>query len=232
MNPPGAVKQNLQQKVTQQIRKAILSGKLRADAHFGEAQIADMLGVSRSPVREAIKTLEGEGLLETLATGRTIVTGFTPADLSNLYELRFDLEWKAIQSLHKKGAFSFQHAAECEKLLQYMESCTDYHGSYIQLDTLFHRKLVEASGNRPLIRIWTTMIQTILTLQEITNEQIDQAQMNELTKVHRAIYQSIKDGTPRLTKTLLLKHIEQGVDIVTGILEANLLKHIDFDGIR
>lgn len=231
MIPNPVIKQNLQQKITHRIRKKILSGRLKEGSHFNEANIAEMLKVSRSPVREAIKTLESEGLLQTLPTGRTIVTGFTPRDLADLYGLRFDLEWKAIHALHKKSVLTIQQSVEIEKLLQLMEQCDDYHGRYIHLDTLFHRKLVEAAGNRPLIRIWSTMIQTILALQEITNDKITQISMDELSLMHRSIFQSIKAGTPQVTKSLLKEHIQIGVDIVTKVLEENIAKNMELDDI-
>ncbi|UVI28344.1 GntR family transcriptional regulator [Paenibacillus spongiae] len=229
MVPKPSDKRTLQQTITHRIRKKILSGHLTANSHLNEANVAEMLGVSRSPVREAIKTLESEGLLKTLSTGRTIVIGFTPKDLADLYELRFDLEWKSMQALHKRGILTVEQWIEIEKVLQLMEQCTDYHGSYIYLDTMFHRKVVEAASNRPLFRIWSTMIQTITALQEITNEQIDQPGMNELTQMHRDIFQSIRGGEAKTTKALLHKHIQAGVDIVTRVLEESIARNIETD---
>jgi DNA-binding GntR family transcriptional regulator len=229
MNLKSMEKMNTPQKVAHIIRKQILSGRLKADSHFNEANMAEMLGVSRSPVREAIKLLESEGLLETLRTGRTIVVGFTPTDLVNLYELRFDLEWKAIQPLHKKQFLSIQQMMEIEKLVQAMESCSDDKYAYRNLDVMYHRKLIEASNNRPLIRIWKTMIQTITALQEITNEKIQLDLLSEMNHIHRSILESIKEGNTKETKAFLQTHIQSGVKIVTQVLEENIARNIEID---
>lgn len=224
MNPP-AVKMTLSEKASHMIRKRILSGQWKAGTHFNEAAVAELLGVSRSPLRDAIKTLESEGLLETLATGRTMIIGFTPEDLVNLYELRLLLEWKAIQPLHKKGAFAFDRMVEVEKVLQRMETIPASREEYLYLDTLFHRTLVEASGNRPLLRMWSTMIQTIMALQEITNERIGQ-HVEAITRVHRDIFESVKRGNVKETKGLLEKHIHDGIEITSAVLEENIRNNL------
>jgi DNA-binding GntR family transcriptional regulator len=217
-------KKNLPEKVSRYIRKQILSGYLTAGTHLNEGAIAEEIGVSRSPVREAIKILENEGIIETLPTGRTIVLGFTLMDLKNLYELRFDLEWKAIQPLHEKGMLSFVQIGEMERILNRMKREETSIEEFELLDTLFHRKLVEASKNRPLIRTWKTLIQTILTLQEITNEHKDKQFLVNLGGNHREIFDSIKQGDNENTRQLLSKHCQDGLDIVSRVLEENITR--------
>ena len=75
-----------------------MSGELASGVHFNEVEFAERCGVSRSPIREAIRMLEHEGLLHTEASGRTKVSAWTSTDLHDLYDLRYDLEWKAAQT--------------------------------------------------------------------------------------------------------------------------------------
>ena len=74
------------------LREAITSGRLPPDARIKQEQIAAELGVSRTPVREALHLLEREGLVRLVPRRGAIVQGFTAADVRELYELRELLE--------------------------------------------------------------------------------------------------------------------------------------------
>lgn len=75
-----------------QLRNAILDGDLGADSVLSQVQLAKQLGVSRTPLREALRTLEREGLVESLPNRRTRVAAFEPRDLDELYGTRIMLE--------------------------------------------------------------------------------------------------------------------------------------------
>src|SRR6185295_11391540 len=84
--------QQLTDRVHAALREAITSGRLAPDARIKQEQIAAELGVSRTPVREALHLLEREGLVRLVPRRGAIVQGFTAADVRELYELRELLE--------------------------------------------------------------------------------------------------------------------------------------------
>ena len=84
--------QQLTDRVLVALREAITSGRLPADARIKQEQIAAELGVSRTPVREALVLLEQEGLVRLVPRRGALVQGFTAADVRELYELRELLE--------------------------------------------------------------------------------------------------------------------------------------------
>ncbi len=83
---------SLKEKAYAEIRRRILSGELSADAPLSEYQLADELGLSRTPVREAVKRLESEGLLQSIPNRGTFVAELTARDISEIYQVREQLE--------------------------------------------------------------------------------------------------------------------------------------------
>lgn len=77
------------------LRESILRGELVPGAHLGEVEIADRLGVSRTPVREALSRLAAEGLVEVLPHRGARVVSFSPADLDGIFDVRLALEPQA-----------------------------------------------------------------------------------------------------------------------------------------
>lgn len=77
------------------LREAILRGELAAGAHLGEVELAERLGVSRTPVREALSRLASEGLVEVLPHRGARVVTFSPDDLDGIFDVRLALEPRA-----------------------------------------------------------------------------------------------------------------------------------------
>lgn len=74
------------------LREAILGGDLAAGSHLGEVEIAERLGLSRTPVREALGRLAAEGLVEVLPHRGARVVSFSRADLDGIFDVRLSLE--------------------------------------------------------------------------------------------------------------------------------------------
>lgn len=84
--------------VYEEVRQAILELRLQPGAPLREATMADQLGVSKTPVREALARLEQEGLVETASFKGAVVSGYSPQDLQEIYELRELLEGAAARA--------------------------------------------------------------------------------------------------------------------------------------
>jgi DNA-binding GntR family transcriptional regulator len=90
--------------VTDEIREAIIELRLRPGEALREAAIADQLGVSKTPIREAIMRLEKEGLVETASFKGAVVTGYSRRDLEEIYELRALLEGAAARTAAQRAS--------------------------------------------------------------------------------------------------------------------------------
>ncbi len=92
-----ASRRRLRRSVTESIRNAIAAGVFKAGARLPERDLCEMTGVSRTLVREALRQLESEGLIEVLAHRGPIVARVTPEQAEGVYQVRIELEGLASQ---------------------------------------------------------------------------------------------------------------------------------------
>jgi DNA-binding GntR family transcriptional regulator len=133
--------------VTTILRQAILKGDLKPNERLVQADIAEQLGVSRMPVREALKTLELEGLVSLEPHKGAIVNSLTLEDIDEIYELRTLLEpftlKKSIPNL------TAGDIASLEKLHEEMLGTTDI-ATYVKLNNQFHNLSLSGSNSKRL----------------------------------------------------------------------------------
>lgn len=157
----------LRQEVFRAIRQQILAGQLRPGTKLVEAELAERLGVSRNPVREAIGRLEQQGLVRTIPNQGATVVQPTPAQLQETLLVRANLEFLALQlilvdSNPAPARFTALAAtvAKMEALAAEIavdnspEQYADAHSRFTLLDADFHQQLVECAGNEALARTW------------------------------------------------------------------------------
>jgi len=152
---------NLSEDVYEAIKKRLGDKGLKPGTRIKEEQLAEELGVSRTPVREAINKLEREGLVEIIPRYGTFVANLFPEDVEEIYDLRGALEGLAIRlNFLKLDKEKFE-----EKLLEIAEfhrKCEEYveKGNlepFIKADIAFHNFLVRASQNHRLIQIMNNL---------------------------------------------------------------------------
>lgn len=142
---------NLTEQAHQAIKRQILSGNFNADSRFTEEFFAQQLGISKSPVREALNTLQSEGLLRIEARRGAYLHRFTAREVADLYELREVLEVFAAGMVRITPQFVLQ--------LRSSVACTvaalhdDRKQDYIDEDIRFHAAIVAATGNAELVRV-------------------------------------------------------------------------------
>lgn len=131
----------------------IVTGEFKPGQRLVERHLADQFGVSRTPLREAIRRLENLGLVQCTPNRGAIVTDFSPNDIENLYVIRIDVE-----RLAAKFAFSNIGEGEIRRLKEINREIHLFleRGDLlrvIQKDKEFHRVIYEATGNRFLTEI-------------------------------------------------------------------------------
>ena len=138
---------------TRSLRADILSGAISAGARIGEAELAERLSVSRTPVREALSRLAAEGLVELHPNRGARVASYTVEDLHDIFELRLRLEPYAVrQAVPHLGPATL---AELDDLAATMSRAgkpgrgQDL-GALVELNRRFHGLFIEAAGNRAL----------------------------------------------------------------------------------
>lgn len=140
------------------LREAILSSKLRPGDRLEVAELADRLGVSLTPVRQAVQQLATEGLVEVRPRGGAFVAVLSPKDVEETFEIRCALECMAAELAVKRiSEDEIRRAHEpLEQLRQPVLTDQDRVGH--QRDNLeLHMILIRASGNRKLVELYRTL---------------------------------------------------------------------------
>ena len=144
---------NLAESVYYQIRRNILSGKYQPGKAVTEMEISNDLGVSRTPVREAFKHLESEGLLELRPNRGALVVGIGRADIEDIYEIRSLLEGRAAErAALQSDEESLKHLSEVIDLTEFYIERENY-DRVTEMDDRFHQSIYELTGSRILQRI-------------------------------------------------------------------------------
>ena len=160
---------DLSERVAERLREAIFRGDLGPGRRVRQEELADRLGVSRAPVRQALVILEGEGLVQTDRLRGAIVAPLTVELIRDLYELRTGIERHVAECLARRT--DVEWGALEELVAAGRESASTNSPIQIELDLRFHTALYDALGNRILSDVmrgqWMNMRRVIAATVKI-----------------------------------------------------------------
>ena len=147
----------LRQEVLTALRTAILANEITAGSRLLEADVAAQMGVSRAPVREAIRHLEQEGLIEIFPHRGAVVIGLPEAEIDAIYELRSVIEGRAIAAA--VDVVGEPELARLEALIDEMGVAIKARDveAIAEFDLQFHGLIVDLSGLTLLRHIWSSL---------------------------------------------------------------------------
>lgn len=147
----------LRQEVLGALRSAILAGDIPAGTRLLEAEVADSMRVSRAPVREAVRHLEQEGLVEIFPHRGAVVVGLPESEIDAIYELRAVIEGRATAAAI--GSIGEDEIGRLESLIDEMRTAIKQHEieAIAEIDLRFHGLIVEWSGMTLLRHIWSSL---------------------------------------------------------------------------
>jgi DNA-binding GntR family transcriptional regulator len=176
---------SLREQVVEQVRTAIIEGRLKPNDHITEATLTSQLGVSRTPVREALILLEREGLVVASPNRGCFVRAFTEQDIGNIFSMRTTLENFAGElNIERLGSADYEHLYDSIERQRRAIEQGDFK-KVRSIDMAFHRYLVDKSRHELLIRHWTEIVAQIAALLYLRAEAIKNYDE----------YQSIQDHT-------------------------------------
>ena len=200
----------------QQIREILLErifkGELQPGDRIIELQLANELGTSQAPVREALRELQSLGFVEHEPYRGTRVRGITEEELAEIFPVRAALEELAAQEAASRlngrveeleREFEAMRAAAGRKDLQ------DLAGH----DARFHRLIVEAAENKVLLDLWKTL--RVEARVVVTALKID-IDLDELAEMHRPLLEALAEGSPEKAGRALRYHFEVLQAMVKG----------------
>ena len=191
------------------LRKSILTGEFRPGQKINESEIATNLGISRSPVREAFRILERDGLIITSPRKGSYITDISPKDLEELFGIRKILECFALDCIKKRAKKSPEKIRSMIKELDI--NLSKKHDPFIVISG-FHYNLVELSNNSRLIELYKILAVSLRRYWLIYHSEKGQRDIS--LEHHQGIVNMLKKGDYSGTKTLLKKHIHYVKGIV------------------
>lgn len=198
---------SLPQQVAEQLRRAFISGLLLPGTRLVETDIAQQLGVSRNPLREALRILQSEGLVEVQHNRGTYVAQITREDIEEIYSLRKLLEVYAVSQVARQA--TADQVAELESLVVQMEKATAI-GDYRQaanLDLELHKTLWALSGHKRLFNILSG-VQTQIRMFLTVNTQLYENLVTVAVADHQLIAEAIRAHDEVEAANLMSHHIE------------------------
>jgi GntR family transcriptional regulator of vanillate catabolism len=220
--------------VVRVLREKIVRGELAPGTQLLQIDLANQLGVSRTPLREAFRILENDGFLRTSNNNRTVeVISFTAAEMRDMYEIREVIDGLGARLAAERG-LTPDAQAEGRRLLAAMASSARPHDPLrrVEAHSAFHSFFLEHSGNArlggliPLIRASSAAlflpfidhpegVELRVDGQVTTHKQL----LDESQDSHRAILEAVLDGKASKAETAARKHIARTLGMVDAFDE-------------
>jgi len=195
------------------IRGKILSSELRAGSWLREGDLATELGISRTPVREALRRLMAEGLVEHHRNRGVRVQSWTPEDLAQSYWIRSLLEPAACALAASKDIVNLR---ELDLMTDEMELATKQDPVEIEnltkLNNLFHQTIIRASGNSQLQTLVELTIQVPIVQRNFAL--YSPVDLRRSVEHHREIIDAIRAKNPDWAEAIMRAHLQSGRDHV------------------
>lgn len=188
------------------LQERILSGSLRPGERLREAQVAILLNASRVPVREALRRLEHDGLVEILPRRGATVRHLTLADVEELFDVRESLE---VLVARLAARHISEHGPDrLEAALAASEAAyrSGDERSIAAANAAFHEVMLEITGNTLLQSLMRLISGRVRWLFRLTHFRADHGQHEE----HRALLEAIRDGDEQVAAALAYAHVARG----------------------
>lgn len=208
--------------VTKRLEEAIVSGELPPGSRILEQSLAVSLQVSRGPLREAIRRLEGRRLVERRQNIGVRVVELSPEDLSDLLVVREALEGMACRLAAER--MTSAEIDEIEKLLRDHADQEELRDgkAYLQAsyDNDFHFRIIKASGNRQLIGNLVNDLYDLLRLYRARSSKAE-GRAQKAWREHMEIVEALRSGDPDKAEAAMRRHIRNARLSVEQTLQAS-----------
>ena len=198
------------------IRQAIISGALPPGTRVLEEDLAAQLGISRGPVREAVRALEHEGLVQTEPHRGCYVTALSEKEIEQLLAIRAEVEAAAAREAATAIAAEPQRLAPYEALVERMRRAVAA-GDLLDLvaaDLDFHRLLLGDSGYNLLPRVWATMDGTVRArTTALLMAEPDGELVTYNAESHVPVIAALASGDPDKAAAAVRRHILETRDL-------------------
>ncbi|MDA9481348.1 hypothetical protein XI07_04810 [Bradyrhizobium sp. CCBAU 11445] len=195
-----------------QIREMVTRFRLKPDERLNETELSKQLGLSRTPLREALNRLSMEGFLNAKSGKGFFCRTLDPQEIYELYQLRAALECGGVRIAAELG-----DPAEIEKLLTFLKQTADIEGAststLVGYDERFHEEIMKLTGNREMLKTLRNINDRIRCVRWID---MDRRGRKSTQNEHLEIAQSLKKKDIERCVAILQKHIARRLEEITS----------------
>lgn len=188
------------------IRQRILKGEYKIGEKIKETQIATELRVSRTPIREAFKLLENEGLIDYIPNRGCFAKGFTRRDIEDIYAVRKALEVLSVEWAVNR--ITDKEIVQMQEQLDLMEFYTDREDGkrVLEINSDFHSIIYNATGSRFMAQVLRSYKEYIEQTRKALGG--NQTSLKEILSEHRAILETIRARDVEAAKDAMSRHLD------------------------
>jgi DNA-binding GntR family transcriptional regulator len=200
------------------IRELIINGEIAPGEKLVESRLAEKLGISRTPIREALRRLELEGLVTYVPLQGAQAAHLDRSSIINLYKCRAALEAVAAgEAALRINDDMLQKIEESIMLAEQFYSKGD-HQRTVEKNTQFHDVILASSGNNILIQLMEQIKTQILRFRSITSEY---GFRPTFIQEHQEIYDSLRQRDSEESERLMREHVKRDLETILERLERN-----------
>ena len=205
---------SLNQLVYEKLHAEILQGRLRPGVRVKQEELTARLGVSRTPVREALRRLESEGLIQFARRNVAVVSAIPRKQIEEIFELRALLESYAAEKAAER--LDPRTSEKLHQLIQDMDTCHSKRQTekLLQYNDDFHRTICSHCDNQSLLQVLEQIWRDIRRLR--FNYLITPEGHEQSTREHKQIVAAIESGDHEVIRKIIRQHTE---GTLLGILE-------------
>ncbi len=194
------------------LREAILSGELKPGHTLTEMDLSRQLGVSRAPIREALRILNSEGLVETIPYHGTTVLRLTKVDIEEIYSMRILLETYAMERVIEAGDAA--DLARLRAIVGEMVTAGEHNDimAVNALDRDFHDALIEMSGHSLLQSMWQMVAMKVRQVMALVNRR--NTDLTQIARNHLPLLAAMEAGDLGRAREILRGHIASAGDLI------------------
>lgn len=193
----------LGEQIARVLRRKIAGGEIPRGTHLVEGALSEQFGVSRGPVRDALRALSADGLVEYRRRGAFVV-GLDESDIDEIYSLREVLENFALSMVLEQSDPELAPAVAAVETMREAAERGDA-ASFADADLLFHRTLYAAARHKRLYAMWLTLEPTLTALLEIGTAQ--DRDLRPSAESHAQILDAVMQGDGDASRLELSSHL-------------------------
>jgi len=210
--------QNLHEAIFQKLRLLLVEGKIAPGSKLNERELAESLNVSRTPIREAIRRLAADGLVELIANRGAIAVQLSITDVIHTFNVIADLEGfsgELAANNISDTALSELEALQYEMMASYARR--DLY-SYYKLNLRIHHLINQAANNPVLAKLFSQVNAQIEALRFRSNQ--DGVKWEKAVEEHQEMLDALKARDSGRMRKIMIQHVQNKRDVVVQLLKA------------